>query len=248
MIGMVSLPPLPGYSGSPGLDAILAAALADLDALRHGGADAALVENDFDRPHALTVGPEVTAAMTRAAAELAARGTLPIGAQVLLNDWRASLAVAAASGARFVRLDFFVDRARIAAGTIEPEPAAVLAYRTAIGAEHVALLADIQVKYSTSLEPGKTLAYSAVQAADAGADAAIVTGDATGDAPTVADLIEARAGGIPVLVGSGLTPANAAGLLAHADGAIVGTALRSGPGPLDRVDVERVRRLVRAAQ
>jgi membrane complex biogenesis BtpA family protein len=243
---MISLLPLPGYVGSPGLDAIVAAALADLAALRAGGAHAALVENDFDRPHVLTAGPEVVAAMARVTAEVASRAPFPVGVQVLLNDWRASLAVAAASGARFVRLDFFVDRVRIAAGVVDPDPAAVLAYRAAIGAQHVAIFADIQVKYSTLLEPGKPLALSARQAAEAGADALVVTGGATGIAPSTADLAAARAGGLPVLIGSGLTPRNAPQLLPLAHGAIVGTALRAGPAATDRVDQERVRRLVRA--
>jgi membrane complex biogenesis BtpA family protein len=246
LIGMISLPPLPGYAGSPGVAALVDAALADLEALRAGGADAALVENDFDRPHALTVGPEVTAAMVRVTAEVVRRAPFPVGVQVLLNDWRASLAVAAAAGAQFVRLDFFVDRVRIAAGDITPDPVAVLAYRAAIGAEHVAIFADIQVKYSTPLEPGKPLTVSARQAAAAGADAVIVTGAATGIAPTAAELIAAAAGRVPVLIGSGLTPENTAELLPHAAGAVVGTALRSGPGPLDRVEPERVRRLAEA--
>ncbi|HWQ14101.1 MAG TPA: BtpA/SgcQ family protein, partial [Roseiflexaceae bacterium] len=239
IIGMIALPPLPGYAGSPGVEGIVAAALEDLAALGAGGMHAALVENDFDRPHALTVGPEVVAAMARVASEVAARAPFPVGVQVLLNDWRATLAVAAVAGARFVRLDFFVDRVCIGAGVVEPDPTAVLAYRAAIGAADVAILADIQVKYSVPLEPGKPLALSARQAAAAGADAVVVTGSATGVPPTAADLKAARAGGVPVLIGSGLTPANAPALLPLADGAIVGTALRSGPGALERVDEGR---------
>jgi uncharacterized protein len=246
LIGMISLPPLPGYAGCPGIDALVDAALHDMAALHEGGADAALVENDFDRPHALVVGAEVVAAMTRVTAEVVRRAPFPVGVQVLLNDWRASLAVAAAAGARFVRLDFFVDRVRIAAGEIVPEPAAILAYRAAIGAEHVAILADIQVKYSTPLEPGKPLEHSARQAAEAGADAVVVTGSATGVAPSRADIAAACTGGIPVLLGSGLTPENAAMLLPGTSGAIVGTALRSGPAAHDRVDPERVAALARA--
>jgi hypothetical protein len=244
LIGMISLPPLPGYHGCPGIDALIEAALHDLAALHAGGAGAALVENDFDRPHALLVGPEVVAAMTRVTAEVVRRAPFPVGVQVLLNDWRASLAVAAAAGAGFVRLDFFVDRVRIAAGEITPDPAAILAYRAALGAAHVAILADIQVKYSTPLEPEKTLERSAREVATAGADAVIVTGSATGIAPSRADIEAARAGGVPVLLGSGLTPDNAAVLLPGTSGAIVGTALRSGPEPHDRVLAERVAALV----
>ena len=246
LIGMISLPALPGSDIPARLDAIIDAALADLEALEAGGIGAVLVENDFDRPHLLTVGPEVVAVMTRVTAEVRARARVPVGVQVLLNDWRASLAVAHASGADFVRLDFFVDRVRIAAGVIEPQPAAVTAYRAAIGAERVALFTDLQVKYSTLLEADKSLALSARQAADQGAAAVVVTGSETGTAPTPHDLLAARAGGVPLLIGSGLTAENAAALLPLADGAIVGTALRSGRSAQDRVESQRVQRLTEA--
>jgi hypothetical protein len=249
LIGMISLPPSPGYAASPGIDGLVAAALADLAAIEAGGMQAALIENDFDQPHTLTATPEVAAALARVAVEVVRRARIPIGVQVLLNDWRASLAIAAACGARFVRLDFFVDRVRIAAGVIEPEPAAVLAYRRAIGAESVALLTDIQVKYSAPVGPPRSLAESAADARAAGADAIVVTGAATGAATPAADLRAARdgAGDLPILIGSGLTPAACADLLPLCDGAIVGTALRSGSGPHDRVDRVHVAALAAAA-
>ncbi len=58
------------------------------------------------------------------------------------------------------------------------------------------------------------------------ADAIIVTGTATGNAPTTEDLREAANGSdLPVLIGSGLDAENARTLLLASDGAIVGTAL-----------------------
>ena len=87
--------------------------------------------------------------------EITRNAKVPVGLGVLLNDWRAALAIAKVTNAAFVRLDFFVDKVRIAAGVIEPQPDAVLDYRKKIGAENVALFTDIQVKYSELLEPGK---------------------------------------------------------------------------------------------
>ena len=107
------------------------------------------------------------------------------------------------------------------------------------------MLADIQVKYAAMIEPC-TLADSAARAAAAGADGIVVSGSRTGEPPSVAELAEARAGaaGVPVLIGSGLDAANAAELLAAADGAIVGTSLlHDGHAALDRVS-----ELVRAAR
>ena len=58
------------------------------------------------------------------------------------------------------------------------------------------------------------------------ADAIVISGDATGDAPVLNDLDNAKSGSdIPVIIGRGLEPNNASNLLGHCDGAIVGTAL-----------------------
>ena len=248
VIGMIALPPLPGYPECPGIDALVDAALGDLARLQAGGVDGALVENDFDQPHTMVGGAEIHAAMTRITREVVARARIPIGVEVLLNDWRASLAIAAATGARFIRVDFFVDRVMTKLGPFEPDPEALLVYRRTIGAEHVQLYADLQVKYTTPIGGPKPMSQSAREAAAAGADAVIVSGSETGIAPVEDDLREARAGAVPVLIGSGLTAENAPRLMPHADGAIVGTALRSGRGAFDRVAQDQVSRLVRAVR
>jgi hypothetical protein len=248
LIGMIALPPSPGYPAFTSVNSMIDAALADLDALEQGGVDAVLVENDFDQPHTLTAGAEVVAAMTRVTCEIVSRAQVPVGVEVLLNDWRASLAVAAATGARFIRLDFFVDRVRSKLGVIEPEPAAVIAYRQKIRADSVLIFTDLQVKYSTPVDGPKPIEESAREAALAGADAVIVTGSETGIGPSVEDLGAARHGGVPVLIGSGLSPGNAAELAPMADGYIVGTSLRSGRGASDRVVAAQVAALVRAMQ
>jgi hypothetical protein len=248
LIGMIALRPSPGYPAFTSIDATIDAALADLDALQEGGVDAVLVENDFDQPHTLIAGAEVVTAMTRVTREVVSRAQVPVGVEVLLNDWRASLAVAAATGARFIRLDFFVDRVRSKLGVIEPEPEAVIACRRAIRADAVLIFADLQVKYSTLADGPKPIEQSAREAAAAGADAVIITGSETGIGPSVADLRSARDGGVPVLIGSGLSPANAAELAPNADGYIVGTSLRSGREATDHVVAARVAALVRAIQ
>ncbi len=58
-----------------------------------------------------------------------------------------------------------------------------------------------------------------------GADAIVVTGDESGDAPSVEHLRDVSGCGVPVLIGSGLDSGNAATLLAECGGAIVGTSI-----------------------
>ena len=228
LIGVIHLPALPGYPGSPGLAAVVAHALAELATYRVGGLDGVLVENENDQPHRVEAGRETIAVMTTVTRELVrAAGSLPVGVEILLNDPEASLAVALAAGAGFIRTDYFADEmSRPEHGPMRIAPEAVLAYRAAIGAEHVLVLADVQVKYAQMVTP-RTLAESAGRAREAGADAIVVTGTRTGEPPSPDEVRAARdgAGSCPVLVGSGLDPGNAAPLLAVADGAIVGTSL-----------------------
>jgi hypothetical protein len=228
LIGVIHLPPLPGYAASPGMPAVIAHALAELATHRVGGLDGVLVENENDQPHRVEAARETIAAMTAVTRELVhAAGGFPVGVEILLNDPEASLAVALAAGAGFIRSDYFVDAmSRPEHGEMRIAPDAVLAYRTAIGAERVLIMADIQVKYAELLEP-RSLAESARSAYAHGADAIVVTGSRTGEPPAREQLDAARegAGECPVLIGSGLAPANAAALLAACDGAIVGTSL-----------------------
>ena len=226
IIGMIHLPPLPGFEGSQGISHAIQHAVADLRVLEDGGVDGVLIENEYDRPHHITAAPETIAAMTRITRAVVQESeSVVVGCEILLNDPMASLAVAKMAGASFIRTDYFVDRmARPEYGEFEIDAAALLEYRKAIDAENVLILADIQVKYATMLEP-RPLLESAALAGEKGADALIVTGDASGDAPTVEHLLETADVELPVLIGSGLSVDNASELLADCDGAIVGTSL-----------------------
>ncbi len=251
IIGLCHLPPLPDYPDSPGIDALLTHALNDLRVLQDGGFDGILIENEYDRPHRVSVEPGTVAAMTEITmAVSSAAEKIIVGCEILLNDPRASFDVAKASGATFIRTDYFVDKmTRPQYGEFEIDPEGLINYRKEIAADDVLILADIQVKYATMIEK-RPLQESARLACIKGADAVVVTGDETGDAPTVAQLRAARSGvitsgfDIPVLIGSGLAAGNAAILLGECDGAIVGTALMR-----DRqVDAAAMQRLLDAAE
>lgn len=247
---MIHLPPLPDYDASPGIDAIVAAATADLEALARAGFDGVLIENEYDRPHRVEAAPATIDAMTTVTRALVERRSgLAVGCEILLHDPKASLRVALDGGADFIRSDYFVDRmARPEYGEFEIDPRALIDFRRSIGAGDVAILADIQVKYATMLEE-RSIAQSAELASRSGADAVVVTGDATGDAPAPDIAAEAASGAsVPVLIGSGFGLHNADSLLAVADGAIVGSSLmreRRVDPPAAAALMDRVRELRR---
>ena len=131
LIGVVHLPPLPGYPGCPGMQALIEHALADLEAFERGGLTGVLVENEHDRPHRVEAAPETIAAIAVITHELVrAARSIAVGVEILLNDPEASLAAAVAAGAAFIRTDYFSDRmSRPEYGEMRIAPAELLAYR-----------------------------------------------------------------------------------------------------------------------
>lgn len=241
---MIHLPPLPGYVDSPGIEQVIRQAVADLHTLQAGGVDGVLVENEYDRPHRIKASAETVEAMTRVTREIVRESrNMAVGCEILLHDPEASLAVAAATGADFIRVDYFVDRmTRPEYGEFDIDPDGLLRYRSSIGADDVLILADIQVKYAEMVEP-RPIRASAELAREKGADAVIVTGDASGHPPSIGDLQQAAAG-LPVLIGSGLDATNAKALLAECDGAIVGTSIMSN-GRVDAIALAQLMSAIR---
>ncbi|MBI5368276.1 MAG: BtpA/SgcQ family protein [Planctomycetes bacterium] len=247
MIHLGALPGSPGYGGA--LAPVVDAALADAETLARGGVHGLMVENFGDMPFPPErVGPETVAAMTRVVTEIRRRADLPLGINVLRNDARAALAVAAATGAAFVRVNVHIGLMAADQGLLAGRAHRTLRYRAALGAP-TRIFADLFVKHATPLYQ-RTLEEMVEELGGRGrADAVIVTGRSTGSAPEVDTLQRARraARGAPVLVGSGLTRENAATLLPCCDGAIVGTSLNRGGAVQAPVDAERVRALLAAA-
>jgi membrane complex biogenesis BtpA family protein len=248
LIGVVHLEPTPGaprYAGS--FERVLARAREDARALFQGGADALLVENFGDAPfHPARVPPETVAALAQALGAVgAAVPELPLGVNVLRNDARSALGLCAATRASFVRINVHVGVAVADQGLLHGAAAETLRERARL-APGVQLWCDVDVKHARPLA-ARPLGELAAETAERGlADALIVTGAATGEAPDARRVAEvcAASAGRPVLVGSGLTPGNAGELLgAGAAGAIVGTALKRGGRVEEPVDAERVRAL-----
>ena len=239
VFGMVHLRALPGAPLFTSLADVLELALHDARALRDGGCDGLVIENFGDRPFTRgRVEAETIAAMTRVIAEIRREVPLPFGVNVLRNDALSALAIAAATEAAFVRVNIHTGAAVTDQGIIEGDAYATLRKRAAL-APDVRIFADYLVKHATPLgeTSAKDLRLRGL------ADAIIVTGSETGAAADPARLRELRSlvADAPLLVGSGLTPENA-DRFEDADGAIVGTSIKTG----DRVDAEKARAVVRA--
>jgi hypothetical protein len=247
VIGMVHLLPLPGSPRARAMTDVRRAAVADARTLAQGGVDGILVENYGDAPFTGgTVEPQVIAAMSVLAAEVRAAAALPIGINVLRNDAHSALAVAVASGASFIRVNVHVGSAETDQGHIDGRAFETLRFRKLLGAE-IAIFADVFVKHARPSDRVDVATAARDTAYRGGAEALLVTGAETGAAPGSERLSEVKRAvpDRPVLVASGLTPENVEGFLG-ADGFIIGSALERGGVAGNRVELNRVRAMVRS--
>ena len=235
LVGMLHLPPLPGaprFVPSDGMAAALRQALAEARLLEACGFDGLIIENGWDIPFVKPdeVGPETASALAVIADRVMQAVDLPVGINCLANAVHVSIAVAAATGAAFVRANQWVNAYVANEGLIDGRAGAVSRYRHGIGADHVTVWADVKVKLgSHSVTADRPLSEQAQDAAWFDADALIVTGSRLADPPAETDLRAVReATSLSVVAGSGVRADNLDTIFEYADAAIVGSALKEG--------------------
>lgn len=251
VIGMVHVQPLPGsprYAGNR--EQVFERALADARTLERGGADACIIENFGDAPfYPNRVPAETVAAMAAVAQHIRAHCRVPLGINVLRNDGCAAVAVAAAAGAQFVRVNVLAGAAVADQGILVAGAHEVVRLRRHLDPE-IKIFADLRVKHASPL--GTTsLPQAARELVDrALADAVIVTGAATGAEPDPEHMSALRRvlADTPLLAGSGMTAANAAAYFRFADGAIVGTSLKRGGCVTGPVDLRKIKSFVKTVK
>ena len=247
-IGVVHLKPLPGAPRHrAGIGDIIKSAVADAVAYERGGAHAVFIENFGDVPFTKTnVGPETIAAMTAAGCAVRAAVKLPIGFNVLRNDACAALALCAACGGDFIRVNVHSGAMLTDQGLIEGDAYHTLRYRKSI-APGAQIFADVHVKHAVPLGDW-SLEDAANDTLERGlADALIVSGVGTGKAAELDDVKRVRAAcpRARILLGSGVNIENAKEFLQIAAGAIVGSSLKRNGKLSNPVDARRVAALAK---
>ena len=253
VIAMIHTGPSPGVPGFLCVDSAVERAAAEAEVYLRAGVDGLLIENMHDFPcvHEREMGPEVAAFMTRVAYAVKRRARYtPVGLHILFQATRTALAVALAAGCDFVRAEAWTHAHVSDKGFADASAGTVIRYRHQIGAQGIPVFADIKKKHAAhALTADLSIAEMARGMALHGADAVVVTGGHTGEPPSDDDLEAVRgATDLPVLIGSGTTPANYPTFYPHADGFIVGSALKEGGRWDAPVCEERVERMVAAAE
>lgn len=251
MIGMVhtlALPGAPQYDAAGGMRRIVEHARTEAEALADAGFHALLYCNEADMPWPTRSDAETVAAMAAVVTEVQARTALPFGINMLI-DPAASIAVAHATGARFVRA--FVTGGYVGdMGVLATDGAGVLRLRSRIGAGAVRILANITAGFSVALaeRPIEDAAKGAVFAALA--DAVVVNAAAAG-VPVEASVVAKVAAAVPdtpVVVGTGAAEHNVAELMRVADGFIVGSSIKHDGKTLNPIDPARAQAFMAAVR
>lgn len=247
LVGVIHLRPLPGSPNWGGdLTAVREQARRDAAAYRSGGIDALIIENYGDVPFTRGAVPSATiAAMAVLIEAVKAEFGPQIGINVLRNDGLSALALAAATDARFIRVNVLVGAMVTDQGLIEGD-----AWNVQLARRHLApqtrIWADVMVKHATPVGSPSLADLADDTMHRGGAATLILSGVGTGAPTNPADFltVRQRVPSAPLIVGSGLTLETLPRLMAVADGAIVATSLKTE----GQVDPAKVRALVDARQ
>jgi len=254
IIGVVHLLPLPGSPRWGGqIEPICARAEQEALAFASGGVDGIIVENFFDAPFTKgRLDSATVCAFTLSVKRVMALCELPIGINCLRNDGLSALAIAATTGAQFIRVNVLSGAMVADQGIIEGQAHELMLYRRSLQAEKkIKIFADVLVKHASPLGASNDIGLIAKDTHFRGlADGLIVSGFATGSAPALTDLQAVRDAvpNVPLFAGSGCSKDNIQKIFGIADGAIVASSLKREGLIENPVDVDKVRTFVKIAK
>ncbi|WP_176083769.1 BtpA/SgcQ family protein [Martelella sp. HB161492] len=239
-----ALPGSPQYDADGGLDKLIEGVASDIEKLQAGGVDAIMFGNENDRPYVLKAAPEGIAAMAALVQAIKPMLTVPFGVNYLW-DPSASVAIAAATGASFVR-EIFTGVFASDMGVWAPDCATPARLRANLGRKDLKLLFNINAEFAFSLDqrPIELRAKSAVFSSMA--DAILVSGPITGQPVDQSGLRKVceTVTDVPVFANTGVNKDNVKDILSMASGCIIGTHFKVDGDTWNPVDGERVKRFM----
>jgi len=247
VIAMAHIGALPGsplYDAKGGMSALVDGVVKDVENLQAAGVDAIMFGNENDRPYLLKATPESLAAMTSVVAAVKPLLKVPFGVNYLW-DPTASVAIAAATGASFVR-EIFTGVFASDMGVWAPDCATPARLRHNLGRDDLKLLFNINAEFAFSLD-GRPIALRAKSAIFSSlADAILVSGPITGRPAALSDLQAVReaVSEVPVFANTGVNIDNVRDVLSLADGVIIGTHFKVDGNTWNPVDPARARRFM----
>ncbi len=247
VIAMAHIGALPGsplYDADGGMNKLVDDVVGDIVALQEGGVDAIMFGNENDRPYLMQATPESLAAMTAVVSAAKAALRVPFGVNYLW-DPTASVAIAAATGAVFVR-EIFTGVFASDMGIWAPDCATPARLRRNLGRSEMKFLFNINAEFAHSLDqrPIELRARSAVFSSMA--DAILVSGPITGQPADASDLrkVAEAVTEVPVLANTGVNLENVEEVMTVAQGCVIGTHFKVDGDTWNPVDGRRVKRFM----
>lgn len=244
IIAMCHLDPLPGdpsFDSNSSMQRVVDHAAADLRALQNGGVDAVMFSNEFSLPYTTKVDTVTVAAMASVIGRLSSEISVPFGVNALW-DGVASLDLAAATGARFVR-EIFTGVYASDFGLWNTNAGDAVRHRKHVDAQHVRLLFNIVPEAAVYLADRDVVSVAKSTVFNARPDALCVSGLTAGTATDAATLkrVKETVPDTVVFANTGVKTENVDDQLSIADGAVVGTAFKKDGVFENHVHVERVK-------
>jgi membrane complex biogenesis BtpA family protein len=248
MCHLQALPGDPGYNSTAGMQSVIDLARRDLEALQEGGVDGVLISNEFSLPYLTKTEPITSIAMARIIGELREHISVPFGVNVLW-DATASIDLAVATGARFVR-EIFTGVYASDFGVWDTNVGAVARHRAAVSGQDVRLLFNIVPEAASYLGNRTIEQITTSTVFNCQPDGLCVSGLTAGAATdsSILSIVKKHAGDTPVIVNTGVNASSVAEQLSIADAAIVGTFFKRDGIFANATDAARVSRLMSEVQ
>lgn len=249
LIGTIHLLPTPSSPAWDGaLDKIYETAVNQAKIFMDNNIDALIVENTFDTPYEQApIHPATVSAMSVAIEKIKKHVDCPLGVQILAGGNIEALSLAISLELDFIRVEGFAFCHIADEGFFNASGPNLLRCKNYLKNENTRIFADIKKKHSSHkitedispLEMAKAVEFMR-------ADGVILTGDITGEPPSLKHLKNIKGNvHIPVLIGSGITYENFSLYLDLADYFIVGSYFKKDNNWQNELIPSKIRKLIK---
>lgn len=210
-------------------------------ALQEGGVDAVMFSNEFSLPYLTKVETVTTACMARVIGELKSEIKIPFGVNMLWDPY-ASLDLAAATGAKFIR-EIMSGVYASDYGLWDTDPGTIVRHQMKLGLKNVKLLWNIVPEAAKYLADRPIEQIAKTTVFNNKPDVVCVSGITAG-AATDTDVLERVKNTIPetaVFANTGCKVETIEKILSIADGAVVGTTFKKDGLFDNHVELDRVK-------
>lgn len=241
LVGVLHLPPLPGAPNYKSFDfkEISEIYAKNAKILENAGFTHVIIQDGNDNPQPIKANIATVTALTRIGTRVRESISLPLGVIIGHNDGPASVAIAHAINAQFVRIKVLTGVSVGPTGFIEGCALDVAQLKRDLNSD-IKIWADIHE--STSRTIAGDLVWAANQVVKfGGAEKLIVTRDSgvTDALKDIALLRDGISGDYPILVGGRASLSTLKTVIAGADGVIIGSALQNTLKSIYEIDEEK---------